>query len=161
MSLASRCFSGQLRILGRWEGRGGKRVFPVEISSIFCRRAGNSAQGLEQGLYPVMWSQAGAWLSLCTPPMQPCWGVDGFAWHHQSRLWQMPGARRTCSRVVVPRGWQGSDWVHAANWEPFAPGGWVCFVARVGGQHSRDGGPAQRRALGPFPVYGSSNVRVP
>lgn len=97
MSLASRCFSGQLRILlGGWVGF----FFPVETSSAACRRAGNSAEWLEQGSYPAVWLQAGALLSFCAPSvlLWRWW----FFWHRQTRLCQMPRAHCTCSRVVDP-----------------------------------------------------------
>lgn len=75
--------------------------FPVETSSAVCRRAGNSAEWLEQGSYPAVWLQAGALLSFCAPPVPLWWW---FFWHRQTRLCQMPRAHRTCSRVVVLRG---------------------------------------------------------
>lgn len=68
-------------------GRWGRGVFPVDISSAVCRRAGNSAQWLERGLYPVVLSQAGALLSFCAPPVLPCWWVEFFG-----------TARATCVR---------------------------------------------------------------
>lgn len=81
MSLASRCFSGQLRIflvLGGW-------CFCCGNLRHHLQKGGKLCQGAEQGSYPAVWSRLVPAFHSALPP---CWWV-GFLAHC------------TCSRVVT------------------------------------------------------------
>lgn len=122
MSLASRCFSGQLRILLR-----GWLVF------FLWKPPARLVEGLEMLLSG--WSKScvqrfGHRLALAfllCSPVPPCCWVGALAAPKQ----RVPDAQGSPPAAVWCPERTGAV---AANREPLAPGGWVCFVAKVSGQ---------------------------